>query len=700
MFRSKALLATVYLAMSILVTVFGQTRDSGALPSRENSDTTPVARDSPMEYQSYLAHVAAAGASLRLNEKPEATRWLDGAPAAYRGWEWHLLKGQSDRCLSKISTGDVRAIELDFSPDGTLLAAAMENGEIRLYGVRDGSLKTQWQAHDQAVYAARFNPQGTRIVSCSRDGTLALWETDSAKLVWKNKHGGEGLADAAFDSDGKSIGFCSWYRSEGGVIGFISLWDLTNGLETWRTNFENKPIVSIRFRPHSNQFAVGTWNFKIGIWDAGTKEQVQAFDFDDSPIYSAIDEVAFSPDGKDIVAACKSGSPRVWSLETSKLRLELHGHRSQVHTVAYSADGQNIYTAGAEGVIIVWNAANGLPMIRLLGHDGNISSIAVDPAGNYIASCSADHTIRLWSVADTHRFTSKSGRSEWVYGCAISRDGRWLATGGAPEEMVSIWDVTTGERVRSFDASNVNAAGFGPDGLLVTCNWSKEVKVWDTKRGVLVRDLPGQEGGATASVFSRNGKWVATASAEKAAVVWDFATGEVIKRLPHEHGVWSVDFSEDDSLLASGDQKGKLSVWKTSNWEKCWEISAHEGTTNWIDFAPDGKRLATGGGDGIVRIWRATDGKVERDLKGHSQLVWSIAFHPDGKRLASGSGDKTVRLWDVERGVSVLTLSDFSEAVYNVAFTPDGRRLIVNAMGQELAIYESASPTNQSGIED
>lgn len=39
------------------------------------------------DYQSHLAHVAAANASLRLNEAAEAKRWLAAAPEKYRNWE-------------------------------------------------------------------------------------------------------------------------------------------------------------------------------------------------------------------------------------------------------------------------------------------------------------------------------------------------------------------------------------------------------------------------------------------------------------------------------------------------------------------------------------------------------------------------------------------------------------------------------------
>lgn len=54
------------------------------------------------EYQSYLAHIAAANASLRLNEAAEAQRWLAAAPAKHRNWEWRYLNARSDKSTAAL----------------------------------------------------------------------------------------------------------------------------------------------------------------------------------------------------------------------------------------------------------------------------------------------------------------------------------------------------------------------------------------------------------------------------------------------------------------------------------------------------------------------------------------------------------------------------------------------------------------------
>ena len=95
-----------------------------------------------------------------------------------------------------------------------------------------------------------------------------------------------------------------------------------------------------------------------------------------------------------------------------------------------------------------------------------------------------------------------------------------------------------------------------------------------------------------------------------------------------------------------------------------------------VAFSSDGKVLASGSSDYTIKLWEVQTGRKINTLSGHSYVVNSVAFtFPDGKVLASGSWDKTIKLWEVKTGRLINTLSAHSALVKSVAFSPDGKVL-------------------------
>jgi WD40 repeat protein len=141
------------------------------------------------------------------------------------------------------------------------------------------------------------------------------------------------------------------------------------------------------------------------------------------------------------------------------------------------------------------------------------------------------------------------------------------------------------------------------------------------------------------------------------------------RKFSHEDRVFSVAFSPDGRMLATGSR-----LWEMASGKEIATLHGHEGPVQSVAFSPDGRMFATGSFDSTVRLWELASGKEIGVLRGHEGPVQSVAFSPDGRMLATGSQDSTVRLWEVASGQEIGVLRH-DKLVSSVAFSPDGRTL-------------------------
>ncbi|KAH2583339.1 hypothetical protein KXV63_005929, partial [Aspergillus fumigatus] len=98
-------------------------------------------------------------------------------------------------------------------------------------------------------------------------------------------------------------------------------------------------------------------------------------------------------------------------------------------------------------------------------------------------------------------------------------------------------------------------------------------------------------------------------------------------------------------------------------------LEGHSDSVWTVAFSQDGRLLASGSRDRTIKLWDPAIGAVKHTLEGHSDWVRSVAFSQNGRFLASGSYDKTIKLWDPTTGNLKHTLEGHSDWVQSVAFS-------------------------------
>jgi WD40 repeat protein len=465
----------------------------------------------------------------------------------------------------------------------------------------------------------------------------------------------------------------------------------------------------------------------------------------------------FTPDGK-VLAVADGPTVKLFAVGTWEPAGELAGHEQSVGAGVFTADGLTLYTGALDRTVVVWDVAKAkvrerwkrdLPLQSLwLTADGE-GLIESSPSRLSLTDTSSGETRRLSDAAnsrpiliptyDPTLFASTStigevqlrttdgsepkrvyrGHAGVVLAATISRDGKWLLTGGE-DGTVRVWDLTTSPEYTDLATLPyiTGSLAVSPDGSAVATasrnvHVPKEpdVLVLDPKNGEVKYRVPGIGDVG----YDPRGRWLATGRLDATISLRDPADGHQVRTLAAgARPSFQVVFRPDGGALAAVEMAGKVRVWDTDSWgvteftpppgqnvsAVAWSpdgtrmvIAAGLEVVLWTpatgavgkrlvpantplvcEFGPDGKTVAVAGRGRSLELFDAATGDRRLTFVGNPSVVNGLAFHPTGPRLASVGVNGFVRVWDTESGKEVLTLNGGGD-LFGVGWSPDGKRL-------------------------
>ncbi len=256
---------------------------------------------------------------------------------------------------------------------------------------------------------------------------------------------------------------------------------------------------------------------------------------------------------------------------------------------------------GADRTVITPATAKDLELVRTFaGHKKRVMALALSADGVHLASCGLDRTIKLWDVMSGQEVFSFDSLNQEINGIAFSPDGRLLATG------VTIWDVQSKTVLHQLDRGEARKVAFSPDGTLLAVGApGAPVKLWDVASGQAVRTFESLANNDTfTTVFSPDGTLVATSGYDGVIELWDVQSGQVARTLAYgyDFGIHSIAFSPDGSLLATVGEAPIVRLWEVATGRLVRSLPMKSELIA-VAFSPDGTLLATGGYDNNAYLW-------------------------------------------------------------------------------------------------
>lgn len=382
-----------------------------------------------------------------------------------------------------------------YSPDGCFVVTlskeflSVNSDTVRIWYASTGQLVKEFnggQGGEEAVVS--YSPDGRSILTASRD-TMQVWDAhvENIKEILPI-HAGE-INNLTFSPDGRFVAMAS-----GGLFNKnerLQVWNAVTGQKEF--GLEGGPgalleFSSVAYSPDGRFIVAGGDYESAGVWDTATKRFLFELK-DDKPNpqdkYLSVDFVSYSPDGRFIVTANDGSSiddkvARVWNAGTGKLKFELKGHTDYVHSANYSPDGRFIITASSDSTARIWDAVNGKFLAELKGHGKGVRSAAYSPNGRFIVTASHDGTARIWDTATRQTVRELKGHKWSVLSATWSPDGRSIVTASG-DQTARVWDAATGRQVAELKghAGSVSSALFSPNGrFIVTAGSDGTVRFW------------------------------------------------------------------------------------------------------------------------------------------------------------------------------------------------------------------------------
>ena len=340
--------------------------------------------------------------------------------------------------------------------------------------------------------------------------------------------------------------------------------------------------------------------------------------------------------------------------------------------------------------------------------------VQFSPDGTIVASRD-ENGVTFWDTTTLEKLNEKpfndhySGVTAW----ALSKDGAWMASGGADGTIV-IWDAIERKPISGPFKSHkgrLTSLVFNEDGTkLASASWDESsIILWDitnpAEPQAADEPLLGHGGTVASLAFSPDGRTLASGGdgIDPTIILWDVETQQAIGEplAGHNDLVISLAFTPDGKILASGSYDYTNILWDVSDLEKTEKIGEPLADEIYIDviaISPDGKMLASGNDNGDILLWDISDSE-KPTLMGtlHSDTSWivSLAFSRDGKTLVSGSLDGKVLLWNIGEQTKIgETLSAHKDAVYGVGFLSQGESLITASEDSYIKFWDVTDREN------
>lgn len=368
------------------------------------------------------------------------------------------------------------------SNDGNYFAQN-EGSITRIWEVATGTLLDTLVGHSDNISALEFSPTGSLVASASEDGTVKLWEFNRSTSNRPTFQDPDELFGhiITLSSDGTLAASAS--EDEG-----IRLWDLESGSSKTLIG-RGGPLYAVyqlAISPDKSLLA-GLLSGYTEVWIWETKNGSSRYNFKISDVhfgFNSIRGIAFSPDSRLLKIEFADGSIQLVENHTRAFENVQKPSYPESTQSQNSPDGRFLFSLdpSARAVCLCEQQNNTeQAMCKFeLGRAGGVATFS--PDSMLIAFVSSEGFISVWETETGACRDMSSNLKCCTRVVSFSHDNRFIAYTSGYEHNLGLLELSTGiSRALAFDCADpIKLATFSPDASIVAAALGSTIVLWET----------------------------------------------------------------------------------------------------------------------------------------------------------------------------------------------------------------------------
>lgn len=347
-------------------------------------------------------------------------------------------------CLATLHGSSDEVMGLALSPDGTTLASACKDGVVAFWNAVPKAQEEMRRVIPVDQFTGCGFAPDSQVLAVAQGGTVNLYDLTMSKEPEQIQELGTDVSTIAYSPDGTLL-------ISGSRDGKIRVWSCVERCLVQDLENHKLSILLLRFRADGTRLLSLCRERQAIWWDTSTWQVDQTFS---APLFKWKDGLSLmdvSPDGRFL--ACSPPNAFLWlDAESGEIIEKRTGtHIRGLTGVCFSSDGLWFASTDIHGTVTLWDTSSLKHIPVFKGHLLGAHGPAFSPNGRRLVTCGTGRdAVRLWHVPSLRELITIPEEATFMGGrAAFSPDGNYLVACSPDKGKLHLWRAPSWEEIEA-----------------------------------------------------------------------------------------------------------------------------------------------------------------------------------------------------------------------------------------------------------